>query len=494
MEELLKIEGLTKKYGRNTVLNNVSFSLHTGEIHCLLGENGAGKSTLIKILSGAIAPNGGRIVLDGKEYFSLTPLESIKLGISTIYQDVELIDSLTVTDNIFLGTEKSVGAGHVDYKAQSAVARKLMNKLRIKIDENAIVQDLPLAQKQMLQIAKAVHLNARILIMDEPTSSLGLEETKALKDMIRELKTEGVAIIYISHYIDEVFEIGDNITVLKDGQYVGTYKVSETDIESVIKKMVGRDASSYYTRERFKPGEGLLEIKDFSRGNIVKNVSFSVQEGEIFGIGGIVGAGRSELAELIFGITKKDSGNVLLNGQDITVSTPREAIKKGFCMIGEDRKKMAIFPDCSVLENMFTVSREKEKGGLLDSKTEETKSDDIVTKVRIVMSGKEQTAGTLSGGNQQKTVIARWLLSRGRIFIFDEPTKGVDVGAREEIYKIIVDLAKNGNYIILISSDMPELISLSDRIAVMREGEIAQILEGSITEEQLLNYFIGTKS
>ena len=494
MEELLKIEGLTKKYGKNTVLNNVSFSLHKGEVHCLLGENGAGKSTLIKILSGAILPNSGTIFLDGKEYTGLTPLESINLGISTIYQDVELIDSLTVTDNIFLGTEKSVGIGHVDYKAQSMVARELLDKLRIDIDENKLVKDLPLAQKQMLQIAKAVHLNARILIMDEPTSSLGLEETKALMDMVRELQDEGVAIIYISHYIDEVFEIGDNITVLKDGQYVGTYKVSETDVQSVIQKMVGRDASAYYKREKVQLGEGSLELKNFSRGNVVKNVSLSIREGEIVGMGGIVGAGRSELAELIFGITKKESGQSLLNGKDITASSPREAIENGFCMIGEDRKAMALFPDCSVFENMFTVSREKEKGVLLDFKTEESRSDDIASKVRIVMAGKEQTAGTLSGGNQQKTVIARWLLSRGKIFIFDEPTKGVDVGAREEIYKIIVDLAKNGNYILLISSDMPELISLSDRIAVMREGEITKILEERVTEEQLLNYFIGTKS
>jgi len=494
MEELLRIEGLTKKYGRNTVLNDVSFTLHKGEVHCLLGENGAGKSTLIKILSGAIEPNGGSIFIDGKEYTGLTPLESIKLGISTIYQEVELIDSLTVTDNVFLGAEKSVGIGHVDYKAQSAVARELLDKLSIGIDENLLVKDLPLAQKQMLQIAKAVHLNARILIMDEPTSSLGLEETKALMDMVRELKAEGVAIIYISHYIEEVFEIGDSITILKDGQYVGTYKVSETDVQSVIKKMVGRDASLYYQREQAQIGEGLLEIKNFSRGNVVKNVSLTIREGEIVGMGGIVGAGRSELAELIFGIVKKDSGTVLLNGRDITVSSPREAIEKGFCMIGEDRKAMALFPDCSVFENMFTVSREKEKGFLLDFKEEDSRSDDIFSQVRIVMSGKEQTVGTLSGGNQQKTVIARWLLSKGKIFIFDEPTKGVDVGAREEIYKIIVNLAKNGNYIMLISSDMPELISLSDRIAVMREGEITQILEERVTEEQLLNCFIGTKT
>ncbi|MCL1895142.1 MAG: sugar ABC transporter ATP-binding protein [Clostridiales bacterium] len=493
MEALLKIEGLTKRYGKNTVLDKVSFTLNKGEVHCLLGENGAGKSTLIKILSGAIAPAEGKIVLDGKEYSFLTPLESINLGISTIYQDVELIDSLSVTDNIFLGTEKTVGLGHVNHKAQSAAARGLIEKLHIGIDENAMVQNLSLAQKQMLQIAKAVHLNARILIMDEPTSSLGLEETKALMDMVRELKAEGVAIIYISHYIEEVFEIGDNITILKDGQYVGTYKVSETDIQSVIQKMVGRDASSYYHRDEVKLGEGVLEIKGYSSGDAVKDASFTIREGEILGMGGIVGAGRSELAELIFGIRKKDSGQAILNGQDITVSSPRDAIEKGFCMIGEDRKAMAMFPDCSVFENLFTVSREKEKGFLLDTKTEESQTSDIVSKVRIVMAGKEQTAGSLSGGNQQKTVIARWLLSKGKIFIFDEPTKGVDVGAREEIYKIIVELARNGNYIMLISSDMPELISLSDRIAVMREGCITQILEESVTEEQLLNYFIGTE-
>ena len=494
MEALLRIEGVSKKYGRNTVLSEVSLSINEGEIHCLLGENGAGKSTLIKILSGAVQPSGGRIIIGGKEYSYLTPLESISLGISTIYQDVELIDSLSVADNIFLGTEKCVGIGHVDNKEQCKAARELMDRLHINIDENELVQGLSLAQKQMLQIAKAVHLKARILILDEPTSSLGLEETKALMDMIRELKEDGVAIIYISHYIEEVFEIGDYISILKDGLHVGTYKVSETDIQSVIKKMVGRDASSYYNREKVIFGEGLLEIKHYSRENVVHDVSFSVREGEILGIGGIVGAGRSELMELIFGIVKRDSGSVFLNGRDISASSPRDAIDKGFCMIGEDRKAMALFPDCSVFENMFTVSREKEKGFLLDSKTEEVLSDDIAEKVRIVMSSKEQNAGSLSGGNQQKTVVARWLLSKGKIFIFDEPTKGVDVGAREEIYKIVIDLAKNGNYIILVSSDMPELISLSDRVAVMREGRLTHILEESITEEQLLNYFIGAKS
>jgi ribose transport system ATP-binding protein len=493
MEALLQFENITKKYGRNTVLNNVSFSVKKGEVHCIVGENGAGKSTLIKILAGAITPNGGVIIIDGKRYPFFTPIMSMEFGISTIYQEVELIDSLSVTDNIFLGTEKCNKMGHVDYRSQCKIARELMNKLHISINENELVQNLSIAHKQMLQIVKAVHLKARILIMDEPTSSLGIEETKALKGMIRELKEEGVAIIYISHYIEEVFEIGDNLTILKDGQYIGTYDIAKTNVQSVIKKMVGRDASLFYQREKFDPGQGILEIKNFSQGNVVRDVSLSIREGEIFGIGGLVGAGRSELAELIFGITKKESGRVFINGCEILISCPRDAVENGICLIGEDRKTMALFQDCSVFENMFTVTREKERGILLNSREEDTLSNDMIAKVQIIMSGKEQSAGSLSGGNQQKTIIARWLLSKGKIFIFDEPTKGVDIGAREEIYKIIVELAKNGNYILLISSDMPELISLSDRIAVMREGKINHIFDEGATEEELLNYFIGAR-
>lgn len=492
MSELLRVEGITKIFGQHKVLDGVSFSLRTGEVHCLIGENGAGKSTLIKILSGALTPNSGTITIDGRTYTGLTPKESMELGISTIYQEVQLIDSLTVADNIFLGNEKSGFAGVVDTKRQNKKAREVMDRLKINIDETLLVEKLSAAQKQTLQIVKAVHGKARVLIMDEPTSSLGVEEKKALMAMVRELKEQGVGIIYISHYLEEIFQIGDEITILKDGHHVGTYPVSEVDTGIVIRKMVGRDAALFYEREQVEKGKGILEVRNYSWRDVVKDVSFTVRQGEIFGIGGLVGAGRSELASLIFGIEKKDTGKLLLNGNELEVSCPREALEQGLCLITEDRKMYALFIDRSVKENIAVVANELDKNPFLKKAQESSSVEGMVRSLHIALADMEQPVGDLSGGNQQKTVIARWMLSRGRVFIFDEPSKGVDIGAREEIYKLMVGLAKEGNYIIMISSDMPELLSMSDRIGVMREGRMTHIL-GKVPEEELIKYFLGAQ-
>lgn len=492
MSELLRVEGITKIFGQHKVLDGVSFSLRAGEVHCLIGENGAGKSTLIKILSGALTPNAGIIMMDGKSYTGLTPKESMELGISTIYQDVQLIDSLTVADNIFLGNEKSNFTVMVDTKKQNKKAREIMDRLKINIDETLLVEELSAAQKQTLQIVKAIHGKARILIMDEPTSSLGVEEKKALMSMVKELKEQGVGIIYISHYLEEIFQIGDEITILKDGHHVGTYPVSEVDTGMVIRKMVGRDAALFYEREQVEKGEGILQVCNYSWGDTVKDVSFTVQQGEIFGIGGLVGAGRSELASLIFGIEKKDAGKLLLNGKELSISCPREALEQGICLITEDRKMYALFIDRSVKENIVIVANEIENSPLLKKTKENSQVEEMVQKLHIALADMEQPVGDLSGGNQQKTVIARWMLSGGRVFIFDEPSKGVDIGAREEIYKLMVGLAREGNYIIMISSDMPELLSMSDRIGVMREGRMTYIL-GRVPEEELIKYFLGAQ-
>ncbi len=492
MGEILRAEGISKTFGGHKVLSNINFSIREGEVHCLVGENGAGKSTLIKILSGALSPSEGRIIIGDTVYSALNPSTGIDLGVSAIYQDVELIDVLTVADNIFLGNERTKGPGFINVGVQVAKAQEILDKLKIKIDPNMLVEELSVAQKQTLQIVKALHSQCKVLIMDEPTSSLGVEETKALMEMVRDLKSQGIGIIYISHYFEEIFEIGDRITILKDGSYEGTYDIGDVTVEQVIRKMVGRDASLFYKREKVSHGDGVLEVKSFNWGQTVKDVSFSVHQGEIFGIGGLVGAGRTELANLIVGIDKKDSGELLLNGEKVANHNPKQAIRNGFCMVTENRKANALFLDRPSVENILLVSNEMDRGPLLKARKEKKQFADMVDKLNIVLTGPEQEMGSLSGGNQQKTVIARWLLSNCRVFIFDEPTKGVDIGAREEIYKLMVELAKDGCYIIMISSDMPELLSMSDRIGVMREGMLTHIVQ-DVREEELLQYFLGVE-
>jgi len=490
---LLSLEGVTKTYGQNKALDEVCFDLAAGEIHCLVGENGAGKSTLIGILSGAVRPDSGRIHIAGQQFSSLQPRRAMALGVSTIYQDVELIESLSVADNIFLGSELMGSIpGVVDARAQFAKARQLMDSLSIDIDERALVETLSAAKKQMLEIVRALHADASILIMDEPTSSLGLAETEALMTLVKDLRARGVGIIYISHYLEEVFEIGDRITILKDGRSVATHAVGDVDFDTVVKQMVGREAAAFYARDRVEIGPTQFEVSSVSYGDIVKDVSFSVGRGEIFGLGGLVGSGRSELAQLIFGVARPDEGCMFLDGKPIEVKSPRQAIREGICLITEDRKVSALLGNRSVRENVAIVYNELQAGPILDLRSEGRLVDDLVGSLDISISDKSQTVAELSGGNQQKTVIARWLLSKATVFIFDEPTKGVDIGAKEHIYALMVSLAREGKSVIMISSDMPELISMSDRIGVMRNGRLIDVLPAEgIEEETLIQCFIG---
>ena len=492
-DNLLRLEGVTKTYGHNKALDDVCFDLVGGEIHCLVGENGAGKSTLIGILSGAVRPDCGQIHIAGQQFSSLQPRRAMELGIATIYQDVELIESLTVADNMFLGSERTGRIpGVVNARAQFARARQIMDSLSIDIDERALVEDLSAARKQMLQIVKALHDEANILIMDEPTSSLGIAETKALMTLVKSLRARGVGIIYISHYLEEVFEIGDRITILKDGRSVGTHRVGEVDFDTVVKQMVGREASSFFARDPVDIGPARFEVRGFSYKDIVRDVSFSVGRGEVFGIGGLVGSGRSELAQLIFGVARPDQGRLLLDGKPVRTNSPRQAIRQGICLITEDRKASALFEGRPVGENVIAVRNELQPGPILNLRSERRIVDDLVRDLDISVSGKSQAVSELSGGNQQKTVIARWLLSDAAVFIFDEPTKGVDIGAKEHIYALMVDLARKGKSIIMISSDMPELISMSDRIGVMRHGRLTHVLQAEgIKEEWLIQCFMG---
>jgi ribose transport system ATP-binding protein len=490
-KRILKLKSISKTFGKTKALNNVDFDLYPGEIHCLVGENGAGKSTLIKILSGAEIPDHGKIELFLQNYNYLTPNQAIEKGVATIYQDTELIDSLTVADNIFLGNEKKDKYSRVDFKYQNKKARELMDSINIKISETKRIEELSSSDKQTLQIVKALHIDAKILIMDEPTASLGIEETQALIKLIIKLASQGIGIIYISHYLEEIFEIGDRITVLKDGEKVNTFEADKVELEEITTSMIGRERNQFFQREKVKKGKVILTVKNLSLKNYIENISFELKKGEILGFGGIVGAGRSELMNTIFGVVKKDSGVVKINNKKVDISSPRQALNIGIAMIPEDRVEQGLFNLRSILENIAIISNQNSTLYINHDKEKELVKKMIDT-LNIVTEGFEKAVGYLSGGNQQKAVIARWLLSNADIFIFDEPTKGVDIGAKEQIYDLITELAKNGKGILMVSSDMPELISMSDRIAVMREHKLVDIISSQeVNEHQLLEIFLG---
>lgn len=494
MERLLEFKRVGKSYGGIRVLTDIDMTLDAGEILCLVGENGAGKSTMIKILSGAIAPDGGEVRLFGNVYPRLHPRQAINLGVATIYQEIDLVDNLTVADNVFLGEEIMTGMRTVNRKEQERITQKLLTDLNIhRIKADMMVSDLSTGQKQSLQIVKALKHDARILILDEPTASLGEEETGALLALVQQLAAKGMGIIYISHYLDEIFRIGTRVVVLKDGVKISDRAVADTTEEQLVHDMIGREASSFYQRAHFPLGDGILEIQGFQRGNVVKNVSFTMREGEIFGLGGLVGAGRTELVRMIYGADPNKTGRVVINGRDVTPTSPRDAVSKGIFMISEDRKGTGLFLQRSVRENIMITTNEKRH--FISLRREKDRVDESVRQFRIKVSSPEQAVETLSGGNQQKVVIARCLQDEGKLYIFDEPTKGVDVGAKEEIYRHMLDLAREHNYVIMVSSSMPELISMSDRIGVMREGELVEIVDAAeATEDGLLKAFIGIKN
>lgn len=486
--ELLELRGIGKSYAGVKVLRNVDFSLSVGEIHCIVGENGAGKSTLIKILSGAVQPDEGEIILKGKRRKNATPHQQIELGISTIYQDTDLVDTLTVADNIFLGSEIKRN-GFIARKEQERISQELINDLRINIDPAALVSTLSTAQKQVLQMAKALKRKADIIIMDEPTSSLGEEESAALIQIVKQLSQNGIAIIYISHYLEEVFAIADRITVLKDGLVTCTKNAGDVSTAEIINAMVGRDASLFFQREHYALGEVILKVQNLSLPPLLKDISFSLHRGEVLGFGGLVGSGRSELMNAIFGAARPAEGAVILKGNRLDISSPKDAIKHGICMINENRKDAGLFLQRSLLENVCIVRNEDSR--FISVRGDKSATESMIQKLNIRTSGWQQEVMRLSGGNQQKSIVARWLLTKFDVIIFDEPTKGVDIGAREEMYRIILDLAKEGKGIIMVSSDMPELLSMSDTICVLFEGRLTRTLSPeNLTEEDLLKTYL----
>ena len=491
MEKLLELKDISKSYSGVQVLKGVNIDLQEGEILCFVGENGAGKSTLIKIISGAIQADGGTIKYFGKEYGRLHPRQVIDIGVATIYQDIDLVDNLTVADNIFLGQELRNKAGFIDAKEQERQSDELLGKLKLEnIRGKNLLADLSTAQKQCVQIAKALKNNAKVLILDEPTASLGDKETKLLLELVKNLASQGMGIIYISHFIDELFEIGNTLLILKDGEQVVVRKTAETTPEQVIHDMIGRDADSFYKREYFPIGGRILRAEHYENKNTVHDVTFEIRSGEVFGFGGLVGAGRTELVRMIYGADHKRRGKLYIDDREITPANPKDAIRKGIFMISEDRKGEGLLNLRSVKENITVTHNERKE--YINLHKESQMVENSIREFGIKVPGQDAEVTSLSGGNQQKAIIARCVLDPGEVYIFDEPTKGVDVGATEEIYKHILKLAKADKFVIIISSDMPELLSMSDRIGVMHEGKLVDILDAeNTTEDELMKKYLG---
>jgi len=468
---LLEMRDITKRFPGVVALEGVDFELEKGEVHVLLGENGAGKSTLIKMLAGAYRPDEGEISLDGEPVLISSATEAQEHGISTIYQEFNLVPQLSVAENIFLGRQPR-RFGIVDRRKMRDEARKLLERMKVRVDSDALVSTLGVAQRQMVEIAKALSLNARIMIMDEPTASLSGQEVERLFEIVRGLKAEEVAMIFISHHLEEVAEIGDRVTVLRDGKVVDQVAAS-TEPSELVRMMVGRSVEAQFPRRRPEVGEVLLEVKNLSREGVLEDVSFSLRAGEVVGVAGIVGAGRTELARAIFGADPVDSGEVWVEGRRIEPGDPREAKRRGMGFVTEDRQGQGIVPPLSVAENLGLASLERYTSiGIVDRRGQREQAGKMIENLNIRTPGPEQEIRYLSGGNQQKVVIGKWLLADSKVLIMDEPTRGIDVGAKVEIYELMNELTENGAGILMISSDLPEVLGMSDRILVMSGGRI----------------------
>jgi ribose transport system ATP-binding protein len=489
---LLDVRNCSKSFPGVKALSDFNFHLCEGEIHCVVGENGAGKSTFIKILSGALRPDEGTIQIGEHEYSYLTPSLAQELGVRTIYQEISLAPDLSVAENIFLGRVPTTRLGFIDYASIRRQARQHLNELEIDLDVNALVGQLSISQKQSVQIAKAMAEEAKIFILDEPTASYSSSEINHLLELVRGCAASGIGVIYISHHLEEVFSIHDRITILRDGIKVATHGKNEVGEEKIINEMVGRDLSQFYAREKIDIDyDRKIAFKDISGGEI-KNVSFEVHQGEIVGFAGMVGSGRTDLVKSIFGASQDASGKILIDGQEITVRNPAQAIRAGLSLLTEDRQETGLIVDHSVKWNVSLVGMAGASDPLIHEGRERERVEHYVDALDIKTPSINQIVRNLSGGNQQKVVLAKWLYADAKIIIFDEPTRGIDIGAKEEIYKLMVELAKEGKCILMVSSDMLELIAMCNRVIVMRQGKIVAELEGEqISEESILTHSIG---
>lgn len=493
MEVIMK--NIYKAFGTNAVLEGVNFDTHGGEIHALMGENGAGKSTMMNILTGMHKKDQGTILINGKEHSYTNPKEAEEHGVSFIHQEMNTWPQMTVLENLFIGKEMKNKIGFIRSKEMKTLALKTFKELGITMDLDADVQTLSVGQQQMIEIAKALMTDCQVLIMDEPTAALTDREIRMLFKIIQHLKTKEVAIIYISHRMEEIFEISDRITVMRDGMTVDTTLTKETNVDDVVRKMVGREISDYYPKKNAEIGETVFEVKNLSGTSGFENISFSVKSGEIVGFSGLMGAGRTEIMRGIFGIDPISQGEIILEGKKVELKNPSTSIKAGVGFLTENRKEEGLVLDFSIKDNISLPSIDEFRvRGLIDTKTEDEFVQLLMKRLTVKAQNEDISAGSLSGGNQQKVVLAKWIGIGPKVLILDEPTRGVDVGAKREIYQLMNELAERGVAIVMVSSDLPEVLGVSDRILVVHEGKIAgELNRTEATQEKIMNLATGGK-
>ena len=473
----IEMRGIDKLFGSNQVLKQAGFTLESGEVHALMGENGAGKSTLMKILTGVYTKDAGTVLVDGKEVNYKNPQEAEKAGIVFIYQELNVMFDLTVEENLFMGKEIHGKFGICDKKAMQKKAQEALNILGVNISPKTVMAELSVGQQQMVEICKALMADAKVIIMDEPTAALTQSETVALFKVIESLRKKGVSMVYISHRMEEIFELCDRITVLRDGSYIGVKNIPETNMNEIVKMMIGREIGERYPSRNVKIGKEVLKVKELTRKGTFHDVNFSVRAGEVLGVSGLMGAGRTEIMQAIFGNLSYESGTIEIDGKEVKISNPRQAMEHGIGFITEDRKTEGLMLDKSIRENISLCNlRRISKSSVISREAEKNMVAEAIKDLHIKCFGSYHECNNLSGGNQQKVVLAKWILTNPKILILDEPTRGVDIGAKKEIYSIINKLAAQGVAIIMVSSELPEVLGMSDNIMVVREGEVRGII------------------
>ena len=497
-ETILRMEGISKAFPGVQALDNVDFEAAAGKVMAMVGENGAGKSTLMKILCGAYHKDAGRTFLHGQETEIESPSHAQRLGIAIIYQEFNLTPNQSAAANIFITREpRQQGLGRffnfVDRRRMEREAQEHLNRVGARVPATALIRDLSVAQQQMVEVAKALAVDARIIIMDEPTSALGEDEVETLFEIIGTLKEQGIAIIFITHRLEEVFRIADRVVVLRDGRRVGNMPISEASPEKIIHLMVGRELTDMFRKEKVEIGEPLVEARGLTRRGVVEDVSFTLRRGEILGFAGLVGAGRTETARLLFGVDRKDAGEIWVDGQQVRINSPLDAVAAGLGFVPEDRTTQGLVLKLPVLENIVLASLDDySRAGWMDQRGLRDTAQSYVNKLDIRTPHLRQKAMFLSGGNQQKVVVAKWLALQPKVLIMDEPTRGIDVGAKAEVHALMSELAREGMGIIMISSELPEILGMSDRILVMHEGRVAAILDrAEATQEKIMAYASG---
>jgi rhamnose transport system ATP-binding protein len=484
---LLQLKGIQKRFGGVVALRNGNLSVKAGEVHLLMGENGAGKSTLMKIVAGMFPPDAGEVLWNGQPISFKNPADAQAHGIAMVHQECLLAQHLSVAENIFLGRQPSNAVGLVNRRRMEYEAARLIQQHNFPLQANWIVQKLSPAQKQLVEICRAVQAGSGLLIFDEPTSSLSESETKEVFRIVRELRERGTGVIYITHRLDELRSVGDRVTIFRDGEWVHTCALEELDTAQLIKYMVGREVTSIYSRQPVSPGPELLRVENVSRKGVLHDISFNMRAGEIVGLAGLVGAGRTELCRALFGVDRFDSGTVQVDGKTVNPRNPGQAVKAGIALIPEDRGRDGLARQLPIAYNITAASLGRlSSWGVISHKAETAVTQEYVGKLRIKASSGAQLAGRLSGGNQQKVVIAKWLARGAKIFLFDEPTRGIDVGAKVEVFEVMDSLARAGAAILMVSSELTELVQVPDRILVMRQGRLTGELPRGSSQEEIM--------